>query len=59
MFNNVTMMGRIVNDLELKVTPNGTSVCTFRIAVERGSDKRRRSFWEWVDKAYKGVYNIY
>ena len=35
MFNNVTMMGRIVNDLELKVTPNGTSVCTFRIAVER------------------------
>ncbi len=35
MYNNVTMMGRIVNDLELKVTPNGTNVCSFRIAVDR------------------------
>lgn len=29
------MMGRICNDLELKITPNGTSVCSFRIAVDR------------------------
>ncbi|MCI5577920.1 MAG: single-stranded DNA-binding protein [Oscillospiraceae bacterium] len=35
MYNKCTMMGRIVNDLELQVTPNGTPVCTFRIAVER------------------------
>ena len=35
MYNCVTMMGRIVNDLELKVTPNGTNVCQFRIAVDR------------------------
>ncbi len=35
MYNNVTMMGRIVNDLELKVTTNGINVCSFRIAVER------------------------
>lgn len=35
MFNNVTMMGRIASDLELNVTPNGTNVCAFRIAVER------------------------
>lgn len=35
MFNKVIMMGRIVNDLELKTTPNGRSVCSFRIAVER------------------------
>ncbi len=34
MFNNCTMMGRIVNDPELKVTPNGIGVCSFRIAVE-------------------------
>lgn len=35
MFNSVIMMGRIVNDLELKVTPNGINVCQFRIAVDR------------------------
>ncbi|MGN0678113.1 MAG: single-stranded DNA-binding protein [Oscillospiraceae bacterium] len=35
MYNNVTMMGRITKDPELKVTPNGTSVCSFSIAVER------------------------
>lgn len=35
MFNNSVMMGRIVNDPELKVTPNGIAVCSFRIAVER------------------------
>lgn len=35
MYNKVIMMGRIANDLELKTTPNGHSVCTFRIAVDR------------------------
>lgn len=29
------MMGRICNELELKITPNGTNVCSFRIAVDR------------------------
>lgn len=35
MFNKVIMMGRICSDPELKTTPNGTNVCTFRIAVDR------------------------
>lgn len=35
MYNKVIMMGRIANDLELKTTPNGHSVCSFRIAVDR------------------------
>lgn len=35
MYNKVIMMGRIVNDLELKTTPTGVSVCSFRIAVDR------------------------
>lgn len=38
--NRVIMMGRIVNDLELKTTPNGTSVCTFRLAVDRNYQKK-------------------
>lgn len=33
--NKVIMMGRIANELELKTTPNGTSVCSFLIAVDR------------------------
>lgn len=35
MFNKIILMGRICSDPELKTTPNGTNVCTFRIAVDR------------------------
>ncbi|MGN0611603.1 MAG: single-stranded DNA-binding protein [Ruminiclostridium sp.] len=35
MYNKVIMMGRIVTDLELKTTPTGVSVLSFRIAVDR------------------------
>lgn len=38
--NKVIMMGRIVNDLELKSTPNGVPTCSFRIAVDRNFQKR-------------------
>lgn len=38
--NKVIMMGRIVTDLELKTTPQGVSVCTFRIAVDRNFQKK-------------------
>lgn len=52
MFNNVTMMGRIVNNLELNVTPNGTNVCSFRIAVERRyqakGEERKSDFFNVV-----------
>lgn len=36
MINNVTLMGRLVSDPELKKTPAGVSVTSFRIAVDRG-----------------------
>ena len=35
MYNNFQIMGRICNDLELKTTPEGTPVTSFRVAVER------------------------
>ena len=41
MLNKIELMGRIVNDLELKVTNNGKEVVSFTLAVERnykGSD---------------------
>ncbi len=52
MYNNVTMMGRIVNDLELTVTSNGINVCSFRIAVERRyqtkGEERKSDFFNVV-----------
>ncbi|MDE6148591.1 MAG: single-stranded DNA-binding protein [Ruminococcus sp.] len=35
MLNRVILMGRITHDLELKQTPNGVSVLSFTLAVER------------------------
>ena len=39
MLNRVILMGRLVADLELKTTPSGISVTSFRIAVERSYAK--------------------
>ena len=35
MLNHVTLQGRITHDPELKTTTNGTSVCSFALAVDR------------------------
>lgn len=52
MYNKVIMMGRIVNDLELKTTPQGISVCSFRIAVDRRyaaqGEERKSDFFNVV-----------
>lgn len=39
MFNIVVLTGRICQPVELKTTPNGISVCTFSIAVDRAYKK--------------------
>ena len=39
MLNIVAIMGRLVYDPELKTTPQGTSVCSFRIACDRSYSK--------------------
>ena len=38
--NKVFMMGRLVNEPELKTTPNGITTCRFRIAVDRNYQKK-------------------
>ncbi len=35
MFNKAILIGRLVADPELRTTPGGVSVCSFRIAVDR------------------------
>lgn len=52
MYNKVIMMGRIVNDLELRSTPSGASVLSFRIAVDRRfqtkGEERKSDFFNVV-----------
>ena len=40
MINNVVLMGRLVADPELRTTPNGISVTSFTIAVDRGYSRQ-------------------
>ena len=40
MLNNVVLMGRMVSDPELRSTPNGVSVISFCIAVDRSFTKQ-------------------
>ena len=52
MYNKVIMMGRVVNDPELKTTPQGVNVCSFRIAVDRRftpkGEERKSDFFNVV-----------
>ena len=50
MLNNVTVCGRICNDLELKQTPNGVFVLSFTIACERDfKDKNGERQTDFID----------
>lgn len=43
--NNLTLMGRLTADPELRTTTNGNSVATFTVAVDRGyGDKKETDF---------------
>lgn len=52
MFNKAILMGRICNDLELKTTPTGATVLSFRIAVDRSyqakGEERKSDFFNIV-----------
>lgn len=49
MLNVVAIQGRLTHDPELKTTPNGVSVCSFRIACERNysskGEERKADFF--------------
>ncbi len=52
MYNKAVLMGRICNDLELKTIPNGASVLSFRLAVDRAyqikGEERKADFFNIV-----------
>lgn len=57
MINNVTLMGRLTYEPELKSTPSGISVCRFQIAVDRNyipkGEERKADFIDCV--AWRGT----
>lgn len=52
MYNRAVLMGRICNDLEVKTTPAGANVLSFRLAVDRGyqakGEERKSDFFNIV-----------
>lgn len=47
--NNITLMGRMVADAELKSTPSGTAVTSFCVATEPNYKKKGESDAYWID----------
>lgn len=45
--NNITVLGNLTRDPELRFTPNGNAVASFGIAVNRRTQDRQSG--EWVD----------
>jgi single-strand DNA-binding protein len=45
--NRVVLTGNLTRDPELRNTPNGTSICSLRLAC---NTRRRNASGEWVDK---------
>lgn len=49
MLNHAEIMGRITHDLELRHTPNGKSVCSFTIGVDRNRKREDGSYdTDWI-----------
>lgn len=52
MYNKAILMGRICNDLEVKTTPSGAAVLSFRLAVDRSyqakGEERKSDFFNIV-----------
>jgi len=47
--NVVVLIGRMVADPELKYTPNGVAVCSFRIAVDRRFKREGEQTADFID----------
>lgn len=61
MLNKIFLQGRLVADLELRHTPNGVAVATFRLAVDRDfkdreTGERQADFFNIVAWRQTGVF---
>ncbi|MEO0019384.1 MAG: single-stranded DNA-binding protein [candidate division WOR-3 bacterium] len=55
--NSVILLGRLTADPDLRYTPKGTPVCTFRIAVNRRFKDQTTN--EWRDETYFFTVNTW
>lgn len=55
--NSVILLGRLTTDPDLRYTPKGTPICTFRIAVNRRFPNKDTG--EWQDETYFFTVNIW
>jgi single-strand DNA-binding protein len=56
MLNNAVIMGRICNDLEVKKTQSGVSVCRFAVAVDRSYKQGEERQTDFIDVlAWRGT----
>jgi single-strand DNA-binding protein len=53
MLNNVTLVGRLVRDAELRYAKSGTAVCKFTLAVDRKFNREQTDFIDCV--CWKGL----
>lgn len=60
MYNRIILIGRLVAEPELRQTPSGTSVCSFRIAVQRSfaprGGERQTDFFDIVAWQQRGEF---
>ncbi len=49
MLNKAILMGRLVHNPELKITPGGTFVCPFTIAVNRPYSRDKETQTDFID----------
>lgn len=51
---NITLIGRVANDIDHKILPSGTAVSRFRLIT---NDRKKNAFGEWEDHDTSG-WNI-
>lgn len=49
MLNSAVVMGRICNDIEVRKTPSGVSVCRFTVAVDRNYKQGEERQTDFID----------
>ena len=56
MLNSAVVMGRICNDLDVRKTPSGVSVCRFAVAVDRSYKQGEERQTDFIDVlAWRGT----
>lgn len=43
MLNDVTLIGRVATEIDLRYTPNGAAVANFKLAVDRGFGENKKT----------------